>query len=53
VVAARALYSDSEELLEIVGCFLDFHDIRDSPKKMAKPVTDFLVPEYVAQSESL
>jgi len=32
VVVARALYLASEELQEIVGCFFDFHDIRESPK---------------------
>jgi len=29
VVAARALYSAYNELLEIVYFFLDFHEIRD------------------------
>jgi len=31
-VVARALYSASEELREIVDCFFDFHDIRESLK---------------------
>ena len=53
MVAANALYLASEELLEIVCCFLDFQEMRDSPRKIEKPVTDFLVSGQVAQSESL
>jgi len=48
-----ALYSASEELLEIVCCFLDFHAMRELPKKIENPVMDFLVVGHIAQSESL
>ena len=48
-----ALYSASKELLEMVCCFFDFQEIRDSPGYMEKPVTNFLVSRKVAQSESL
>ena len=51
--AARALYSASDELLEIVCYFFDFQEIRDSPKKIEKPVIDFRESGQVAQSESL
>jgi len=53
VVAARARYSASDELLDMVCCFLDFQDIRDSPKYTEKPVMDLRVSGHVAQSESL
>jgi len=53
VVVARALYSASEELREIVGFFFDFHDIRESPKQMEYPMTDLCVVGHVAQSKSL
>ena len=52
-MAPRALYSASEELLDMVCCILDFHDTRDSPKKTEKPVRDLLESGHVAQSESL
>ena len=52
VVAAKALYSASADDLEMVGCFLDFQEIRESPKKMQNPVTDFLESAQVAQSAS-
>ena len=53
VVIASVLYSASYELLDIVCCFFYFHEIRDSPKKIEKLVTDFLVFGQVAQLESL
>lgn len=51
-VKARAWYSASAEDLDMVACFLDHHDINESPKKMQKPVVDFLVSMHMAQSES-
>ena len=44
VVEAIALYSASAEDLEMVACFLDFHEIKESPRNMQNPVTDFLCP---------
>ncbi|PHT29763.1 hypothetical protein CQW23_30611 [Capsicum baccatum] len=49
---AILLYSDSAELLEMVVCFLDFQDMRESPCLTRKPVTDFLVFGHAAQSAS-
>ena len=40
---AMDLYSDSAEDRDIVYCFLDFHEMRDSPKKTQNPITDLLV----------
>jgi len=37
------VYSTLEELLEMVNCLLNFHEIRDSLKKVEKPVIGFLV----------
>jgi len=47
-VVANDLYFASEELLEMVCCFLDFHVMRELPKKMEHPVTNFLVVGQVA-----
>jgi hypothetical protein len=52
VTATMDLYSDSAEDLETVCYFLDFHDIKESPKKTQKPVTDLLESGQLAQSES-
>lgn len=38
------------EDLKMVAFFLVFHEIRDSPRKTQKPVTDFRVSAHVAQS---
>jgi hypothetical protein len=46
------LYSASAEDLEMVCCFLDFQDTKESPRKRQKPVTDFLVSGHAAQSAS-
>jgi hypothetical protein len=46
------LYSASADDLETVCYFLDFHDIKESPKKIQKPVTDLLESGQLAQSES-
>lgn len=35
-------YSASPNDLEMVDCFLAFHETKESPKKMQKPVVDFL-----------
>jgi hypothetical protein len=50
-VEAIALYYASAEDLETVCCFLDFQEIRESPMKIQKPVTDFRVSTQLAQSE--
>ena len=52
VVAAKALYSASAEDLEMVGCFFDFQEMSESPKKMQNLVTDFLESAQVAQYAS-
>ena len=52
VVAAKALYSASAELLEMVGCFFVRQEIRQSPKKTQNPVVDLRVIGQEAQSES-
>ena len=46
------LYSASAEDLEIVFCFLAFHETKELPMKMQKPVTDFLVSKQDLQSAS-
>lgn len=45
-----ALYSNSTENCDTVCCFLDFHEIKDSPRKTQKPVTDLLESGQEAQS---
>ena len=40
-------------MYRVIMCFFDFHEIRESPKKMEYPVTDFRVAGHVAQSELL
>ncbi|MFS7909786.1 hypothetical protein Hanom_Chr02g00098591 [Helianthus anomalus] len=52
VAAHIARYSASAEDLEMVDCFLLFHEIRELPKKTQKPVIDFLVFTHLPQSES-
>jgi hypothetical protein len=37
----------------MVACFLDFHDIKESPRKTQYPVTERRESGHVAQSESL
>ena len=46
------LYSASTNDLETVCCFLDFLEIRESPRKTQKPVTDLLVSGHEVQSTS-
>ena len=46
------LYFASEEDLEIVVCFLDFHEIGELPSKKRYPVTDLLESGHDAQLES-
>lgn len=48
----RALYSASEEDLEMVTCFLAFQDISEEPKKKQNPVVDLLESTQPAQSAS-
>jgi len=50
---AKARYSASEDDLETVLCFLVFQDIKESPRKMQKPVVEWRVVIQEAQSESL
>jgi hypothetical protein len=38
---AMARYSASADDREMVCCFLDFQEMRESPRKVQKPVTDF------------
>jgi hypothetical protein len=37
VALDKALYSASEELLDIVACFFAFHDMSDVPRKKQYP----------------
>jgi hypothetical protein len=46
------LYSAFAEERAIVVCFLDFQDIKESPKKTQKPKTDLRVFGQPVQSES-
>ena len=46
--AAMYLYSNFSEDLETVCCFLDFQEMRDSPKKTWYPVIDLLVSGQLA-----
>ena len=46
------LYSDFVEDRDTVCCFLDFHEIKESPRKTQNPITDFLVSRQEAQSAS-
>jgi hypothetical protein len=48
-----AQYSASVEDLETQSCFLHFHEIKASPRKMHQPVIDFLVFGQPAQLASL
>ena len=50
MVAAKALYSASVEEREMVTCFLDFHEMSESPRKTQKPITERLESTQVAQS---
>ena len=52
VVEANARYSASAEDLKIVVCFLAFHETKELPMTMQKPVTDFLVSKQDLQSAS-
>ena len=53
VAAAIALYSAFVKDLEMVDCFLDFQETKDSPIKMQYPIIDLLVSGHEAQSESV
>ncbi|KAJ0754024.1 hypothetical protein HanPI659440_Chr09g0342361 [Helianthus annuus] len=52
VAEHMARYSASAEDRETVFCFLLFHDTKELPRKMQKPVTDLLVSTHFPQSES-
>lgn len=49
----KGQYSASDDDLEMVGCFFDFQDTIEEPKKMEKSVIDFLVSGQAARSKSL
>ena len=46
------LYSTLADDLETDCCFLDFLEIRESPRKTQKPVTNILVSGHEVQSAS-
>lgn len=50
-IDANALYSASEEDLETLFRFLDFHEMRESPRYTQYPMIDFVVSGHRAQSE--
>jgi hypothetical protein len=50
VALASALYSTYVLDLETVGCFLELHEIRFGPTKIAKPHVDLLSSKSPAQS---
>ncbi|KAJ0566306.1 hypothetical protein HanIR_Chr06g0272281 [Helianthus annuus] len=52
VAAHITRYSASAEDLAMVDCFLLFHEIREFPKKIQKPVTGFLELTHLPESES-
>lgn len=52
VVTAKIRYSASAVKGDMVGCFLDFQDIRESPKNMPNQVIDLLESRHEAQSTS-
>jgi hypothetical protein len=52
VTAAIDRYSASADDLDTVCCFLDFQDIKESPRKTQNPVTDLLESGQPVQSES-
>ena len=52
VTTAIDRYSASADDLDIVCCFLDFHDIKESPRKTQNLVTDLLESGQPVQSES-
>jgi hypothetical protein len=49
---AMALYFASIEERDMVCCFLDFQEIKESPRNKQKLVTDFLVSGQATQSAS-
>lgn len=49
---AIELYSASANDLETIFCFLDFHETKESPKKIQKPIINLLVSGPDAQSTS-
>jgi len=51
-VEAMDRYSASTEDLETACCFLDFQEMRESPKKTQYPVIERRVSGQPAQSES-
>ena len=43
LLTERLAIATSEELLEIVACFLDFHEIKEEPRQTLNPIIDLLV----------
>lgn len=52
LVPGRARYSASAEERDVVDCFFDFQETKESPRKIQKPVTERLVSGQEAQSAS-
>jgi hypothetical protein len=50
VTFTKALYSESVLDHEIVACYLELHDIKLDPRKIAKPHVDFLSFGHPVQS---
>lgn len=50
---ANVLYSTSKDELEMVLCFLDFHDIHAGPTNMQNSVIDLQQSKHEAQSKLL
>lgn len=48
---AMELYSNFADDWEIIVCFIDFYEIKESPRNTQKPVIDLLVSAHPAQSE--
>ena len=52
VTLAIARYPTLAEDRETMPCFLDFHEIKESPRKTQKPLMDLLISLQAPQSES-
>jgi hypothetical protein len=53
VAMAKLLYSASVDDLETVACFLEDQEIKFGPRKIPKPVVDFLSSGHPVQSVSV
>jgi hypothetical protein len=52
VAVDKALYSASDDDLDIVTCFFALHDTKEFPIKKQQPLVDRLVSKHPAQSAS-